>query len=81
MKVKLKPGFHAYREQTPVNYVNYLILKGVWVYSDENKKPAACWGTFTPDKTCLGTSFKFLDAKEKVKTHRISLILNQNKRK
>jgi hypothetical protein len=81
MKTKLKPGFHAYREQSPVRYQNYLIIKGIWVYSDDNQKPVKCWNTYTPDKKSLGCSLGFLDAKEKVKTHRISLILNQNKRK
>jgi len=79
MKTQLKPGFHAYKNQEPVRYQNYLILKGIWIYSDSNQKPVKCWCTYTPEKKSLGCSLGLLDAKEKVKTYRISLILNKRK--
>jgi hypothetical protein len=76
MKTKLKPGFHAFKKQDIKLYVSYYILQGIWIYSD-SRKPVKCWATFTPDKTFLGCSMSFLDAKEKVKTHKINLVMRK----
>lgn len=58
-------------------YAKYYLVPGVWISSVNEAKPTACWATFTPDKKCLGWSKKFLDAKEKVKTHKIELVLQK----
>lgn len=69
----MRKGFHPVKnaEETTVMYVNYYLVPGVWV-DNSTDKPQVCWGTFTPDKKLIGCSYKFLDAKEKVKNHKIS---------
>lgn len=75
----IKSGFSPLKDakHKTVVYVNYFLVPGVWVSKEPNAKPQLCWGTFTPDKKLLGCSFKFLDAKEKVKNHKISKFLRK----
>ena len=77
----MKSGFHPLKnaKEKMVNYSNYFLVPGIWIYEDEGCKPVACWATFTPTKELLGTSFKFLDAKEKVKIHKISKFMARRK--
>lgn len=77
-KQKLKPGFHSLKNREIHTYVSYFLVQGVYVYADDKIKPVKCWGTFTPDKkTFLGCSMTLLDAKEKVKTHKISKFMRK----
>lgn len=74
----MKKGFHPLKNSSEktINYVKYYLVPGIWI-SSENVKPIPCWGAFTPEKKCLGCSPKFLDAKEKVKSHKISKFLKK----
>lgn len=76
-KMKIKSGFHPLKEKVIVSYSKYFLIQGVWIYDDETKKPVKCWGTYSPDKTFLGCSMSFLDAKERVKTHKISKFISR----
>jgi len=73
----LKPGFHPRRDAkiTMVEYVKYFLVPGYWIYAEPNKKAVRCWATFTPDRKYLGCSFEYLNAKERVKTHKIETLI------
>jgi hypothetical protein len=75
----MKPGFHPLKnaKEKLVEYNKYYLVPGVWVYEEVNQKPKPCWATFTPKKQLLGCSFKFLDAKERVKIDKINKILQK----
>jgi hypothetical protein len=75
--MKLKSGFYPLKKKVIVSYSKYFLVQGVWVYNDPGMKPVKCWGTYTPDKTFLGCSMGFLDAKERVKTDKISKFISR----
>jgi hypothetical protein len=70
----MKIGFVPIKNLNKVEYSKYFIVPGVWL-NGENTKPTKCWATFSPDKNYLGCYIKFLDAKERVKIHKISKYL------
>lgn len=73
----MKPGFHALKDakEKMVVYSKYYLIPGIWISENPNKKKVACWATFTPDKKLIGCSVNFLSAKDRVKSHKISLIM------
>jgi hypothetical protein len=72
----MKTGFLPIKDLEKVKYSEYFIVPGVWV-NGTDEKPTKCWATFTPDKNYLGCYVNFLDAKERVKSHRISKFLTK----
>lgn len=66
-------GFHPLKnaQEKMIVYAKYFLVPGVWIEC-EKQKPIPCWGIFTPNHQMIGSALKFLDAKEKVKTHKIS---------
>lgn len=75
----MKSGFHPLKnaQEKLVEYNKYYIVPGIWVYEERTQKPQPCWATFNPKRKLLGCSFKFLDAKEKVKIDKINQILSR----
>lgn len=69
---EVKSGFHPLKDVANIEYAKYFLVPGVWVDNKTQDPPIKCWGAFTPDKEYLGWSIHFLNAKEKVKIHKIS---------
>lgn len=69
---KVKVGFAPIKDATKIEYSKYFLVPGVWLNQDDEVKPIKCWGAFTPQKEYLGCYVNFLDAKESIKTHKIS---------
>ena len=68
----VKSGFHPIKDAVNTEYVKYFLVPGVWVNVKTPDPPIKCWGVFTPDKEYLGWFIRFLDAKERVKIHKIA---------
>lgn len=75
----IKQGFHPLKNanETSVAYAKYYLVPGLWV-DKKQEQPQPCWGVFTPDKKLLGFNHRFLDAKERVKIHKISKFSKNN---
>lgn len=73
----IRPGFHPRRDAklTMIEYSKYYLVPGYWIYVDRNRKPVRCWATFTPDRKYLGCSYEYLNAKERVKSHKIEKLI------
>lgn len=75
----MKPGFYALKnaKEKMVVYSKYYLIPGVWIPENPKAKRVACWATYTPDKKLIGCSTSFLSAKDRVKSHKISLIMSR----
>lgn len=75
----MKKGFNALKDSSEkvVKYCKYFIVPGIWIYADKNKKPSKCWAAFTPDKKMIGCNADFLSAKERIKIHKIQLLMTR----
>ena len=67
-----KKGFYPRKDKGPILYAKYYLVPGLWI---GGTRPVKCWATFTPNKQYLGCYTNFLDAKDKVKSHKIEKIM------
>lgn len=75
----MKVGFFPLKnaEEKTILYAKYYLVPGLWIDAQQKSKP--CWGIFTPNKEMIASAYKFLDAKEKVKTHKIAKYTHQKR--